>query len=234
MPDALPIAETFISIQGEGSLTGVPSWFCRTAGCNLRCRWCDTPYASWSPEGKTRTVNALFAEARASGVRHAVLTGGEPMLFPAIEDLTQRLQSAHMHVTIETAGTVDRALSCDLISVSPKLANSTPTDDPRDPLGIWAKRHEARRFDPQTLRSVLTRGRTRQVKFVIADPRDVGEIDEILAQVGIDPGEVMLMPEGITTPEPGRVRWIVDLCVSRGWRYCPRVHIEVFGNVRGT
>ena len=79
---SLPISETFVSIQGEGKLTGVPSWFCRVSGCNLRCSWCDTPYASWKPEGTRRTVDELLAEAKASGVHHAVLTGASRCSLP--------------------------------------------------------------------------------------------------------------------------------------------------------
>ncbi len=232
--NAIPISETFASIQGEGMLVGTPSWFCRVSGCNLRCSWCDTPYASWSPEGDARTIDELVSEARASGLRHAVLTGGEPMMFPRIGILTHRLREMGMHVTIETAGTVDQDLTCDLISVSPKLANSTPIDDPRDPAGVWQERHEARRFQPEVLRRVLSRGAQRQVKFVVCAPADLDEIDAIVRTIGCDPPEVMLMPEGVRPKRPHEVRWVVDVCLERGWRYCPRLHIDLFGNQRGT
>ena len=232
--NAIPISETFASIQGEGMLVGTPSWFCRVSGCNLRCSWCDTPYASWSPEGDARTIDELVSEARASGLRHAVLTGGEPMMFPRIGILTHRLREMGMHVTIETAGTVDQDLTCDLISVSPKLANSTPIDDPRDPAGVWQERHEARRFQPEVLRRVLSRGAQRQVKFVVCAPADLDEIDAIVRTIGCDPSEVMLMPEGVRPKRPHEVRWVVDVCLERGWRYCPRLHIDLFGNQRGT
>ncbi len=215
-------------------LAGTPSWFCRVSGCNLRCSWCDTPYASWSPEGDARTIDELVSEARASGLRHAVLTGGEPMMFPRIGILTHRLREMGMHVTIETAGTVDQDLTCDLISVSPKLANSTPIDDPRDPAGVWQERHEARRFQPEVLRRVLSRGAQRQVKFVVCAPADLDEIDAIVRTIGCDPPEVMLMPEGVVPKRPDEVRWVVDVCLERGWRYCPRLHIDLFGNQRGT
>ncbi len=215
-------------------LAGTPSWFCRVSGCNLRCSWCDTPYASWSPEGDARTIDELVSEARASGLRHAVLTGGEPMMFPRIGILTHRLREMGMHVTIETAGTVDQDLTCDLISVSPKLANSTPIDDPRDPAGVWQERHEARRFQPEVLRRVLSRGAQRQVKFVVCAPADLDEIDAIVRTIGCDPSEVMLMPEGVRPKRPHEVRWVVDVCLERGWRYCPRLHIDLFGNQRGT
>ncbi|MFN7022373.1 MAG: 7-carboxy-7-deazaguanine synthase QueE, partial [Phycisphaerales bacterium] len=105
MSAAIPISETFVSVQGEGKLTGLPSWFCRVSGCNLRCGWCDTPYASWTPEGGTRAIDDLVGEARRSGVQHAVLTGGEPMMFPQLAELSARLAGeCGMHVTIETAG----------------------------------------------------------------------------------------------------------------------------------
>jgi 7-carboxy-7-deazaguanine synthase len=58
------ISEIFYSIQGEGELTGVPSVFIRTSGCNLRCRWCDTPYASWKPEGAERSIDSILEEVK--------------------------------------------------------------------------------------------------------------------------------------------------------------------------
>src|SRR5262249_44631393 len=125
---ALKIAELFYSIQGEGGLAGVPSVFVRTSGCNLRCAWWDTPYRSWRPEGSEGTVDRIFEEVRSHPARHVVVTGGEPMIAPEIVALTQRLRDAGLHITIETAGTVFRPVACDLMSISPKLANSTPGD----------------------------------------------------------------------------------------------------------
>ena len=139
----LPISETFDSIQGEGSLLGTPSFFIRTAGCNLRCTWCDTPYASWDAAGDQRSVASLVEEVQQSGRRHVVLTGGEPLMFPGLVELNDAPREAGCHVTVETAGTLLLPLTCDLLSCSPKLSNSTPTNDPRDPSGQWAERHEA-------------------------------------------------------------------------------------------
>src|SRR4051812_4133949 len=119
MADGSPvrIAEIFHSIQGEGSLTGVPSVFVRTSGCNLRCSWCDTPYASWHPEGEDLPVEAVLGRAQAFGARHYVLTGGEPMIARGIHELAAGLRAAGGHVTIETAGTVaPGGIACDLAS----------------------------------------------------------------------------------------------------------------------
>lgn len=235
----LPISETFRSLQGEGSLTGVPSYFVRLSGCNLRCRWCDTPYASWSPEQTPRTIEELRAEAIAGGVHHAVLTGGEPMIHEGLGPLSRALRDAGMHVTIETAGTVFRGpedVACDLMSISPKLANSTPeAGDPRDPGGRWRTRHELRRWQPAVLQQLLDGFPTRQLKFVVTGEEDLREIDAMLEPLrGWRPEEIMLMPEGTRTPEPDSVAWVVRQCMDRGWRYCHRLHVELFGDARGT
>ncbi|QOJ01843.1 MAG: 7-carboxy-7-deazaguanine synthase QueE [Phycisphaeraceae bacterium] len=232
----MPVSETFTSVQGEGKLTGVPSWFVRLSGCNLRCGWCDTPYASWSPEGRRVRIADLIGLAEASGVRHAVITGGEPMIFPGVVELSRGLSSAGLHVTVETAGTVDLAAHADLMSVSPKLRNSTPAEgDPRDPGGSWRARHESRRLNIPALRALLGRAPDRQVKFVVSSPDDLAEIGCLLAELpGLRPDEIILMPEGVTVPAKERVAWVVAECVRRGWRYGHRLHIELFGNTRGT
>ena len=238
MTNTLPISETFVSIQGEGKLTGVPSWFCRVSGCNLRCTWCDTPYASWNPEHTKRTIESLIDEAKgakASGIHHAVLTGGEPMIFKHLVPLSNQLNALGFHITIETAGTLTLpGVSCHLMSISPKLANSTPTNDPRDPDGVWAKRHEERRLNFDSINELIRSTRDRQLKFVVKQPSDLIEIDQVLAHIdGYCPRDIMLMPEGVSEPERGSIQWILDECLHRGWTYCPRLHIALFGDTRG-
>lgn len=238
--ESLPVSETFVSIQGEGMLAGVPSFFVRVSGCNLRCAWCDTPYASWKPEQVTRTVASLLDEAAASRVGHAVLTGGEPMMFDAISSLAAGLRERGMHITIETAGTIDRVVACDLMSISPKLVNSTPSEgDARDPDGRWRRLHESRRINLDSLRLLVARFPEHQLKFVVSDEpelsRELAEIESLLASIGpVRRDRVLLMPEGTTVPTRERQHKIVSACVRLGWRYCPRLHIEVFGNTRGT
>lgn len=232
----LPISETFVSLQGEGKLTGVPSWFVRLSGCNLRCGWCDTPYASWDARGENKTIPQLVNEARASGTGHAVVTGGEPMIFSSIGTLTKALQDAGLHVTIETAGTVFQDARCDLLSLSPKLRNSTPAEgDPRDPLGVWRERHDQRRLNFDALQTLIDAAPDRQVKFVVSQRHDLEEIENLLAKLtGWAAADIHLMPEGTTAPDPDRVSWVVQACLARGWRYCHRLHIELFGDRRGT
>ena len=229
--DRLRVAETFHSLQGEGGLVGVPSFFIRTTGCNLRCEWCDTPYTSWEPEGEWRTVEALVA-AVPDAARHVVVTGGEPMLWPNLPRLTAAIRAGGRHVTIETAGTVFQALECDLMSISPKLANSDP--GPHRNAAV-REDHVARRLAPDVLTRLLT-SYACQLKFVVADPSDVAEVDRLLTMLPpVAPTSVLLMPLGTRAADvQERARWVAELCKARGWRYTPRLHIDLWGDTRGT
>jgi len=234
----LPVSETFLSIQGEGILAGTPSYFIRASGCNLRCSWCDTPYASWSPDGSAVPVVDLIGRAVASGASHVVLTGGEPMMFPQVVDLAAGLHAAGLHITIETAGTIWRDVPCHLMSISPKLSSSTPrAGDPRDVSGQWRARHEQRRLNVPVLQEFLDRcpAPGRQLKFVITGPGDLAEVEALLGRLGgWGPADILLMPEGVAPPTEAQKQWLIGESVARNWRYCPRLHIELFGNTRGT
>ena len=222
------IAETFTSLQGEGILAGVPSYFIRTSGCNLRCTWCDTPYTSWEPEGVRRSVADLVAEARESGVRHVVITGGEPLLQRETGSLTEALSDRAFHITVETAGTLSPDFVCDLLSISPKTANS-------DPEGRWRARHQRLRSSVGPLRSLMARFSEFQLKFVVSQRGDVSEILRVLDTLpSVDPDRILLMPEGRTPEDVARTSPIVAaLCLEHGFRYTPRLHLDLFGGRRG-
>jgi 7-carboxy-7-deazaguanine synthase len=224
------IAELFYSIQGEGMLVGTPSVFIRTSGCNLRCWWCDTPYTSWAPEGQEMSIPVILDYVRSHSTGFVVVTGGEPMIAPEIVPLTEELRRAGQHITIETAGTVDAPVLCDLMSVSPKLANSTPWEREG---GRWARRHEELRIQPEVLRRLLARY-AYQLKFVVAEPADLAEIRALVHELEADRSRVVLMPEG-TDPEilRERGRWLAEICKQEGYRFSPRLHIDLWGNRRG-
>ncbi len=228
----MKIADLFYSIQGEGRLSGVPSAFVRTSGCNLRCAWCDTSYTSWKPEGERLSVEEILNRLAAFPTRHAVVTGGEPMLVPEVVDLCSDLRERGYHITIETAATVFRPAVCDLASLSPKLSNSTPWQ--RED-GRWAARHDRLRLRLDVIRTFLD-WCDYQLKFVIDRPADVEEVLSLLTELpGVDWGKVLLMPQGVTREELAtRGPWLADVCKEHGFRYCPRLHIELFGNQRGT
>src|SRR5688572_24789675 len=148
------ISEIFCSLQGEGLLAGVPSVFVRTSGCNLRCTWCDTPYASWKPEGQDVGYGPILANVRRHWSGYVVVTGGEPMIEPDIVELTQKLRTIDHHITIETAGTVFAPVECDLMSISPKLSNSTPHEEEG---GRWAAQHDRTRYQPEVLKQLMSK-----------------------------------------------------------------------------
>ena len=228
------ISEIFYSLQGEGELTGVPSVFVRTSGCNLRCNWCDTPYASWQPEGADLTVPEIVAAVAQHPAKHVVLTGGEPMIAKSIRDLAAELRARDYHLTIETAATVaPEGIACDLASLSPKLASSAP--DERLP-AAWRERHEATRWQPDAIHAWL-RDYAYQFKFVVSSPADVEEIEARLSELGVEipRAKVLLMPEGTSLEAlRSRASWLAELCKARGYRYAHRLHIELYGNKRGT
>lgn len=222
----MKIAELFYSLQGEGSLVGVPSVFVRTSGCNLRCAWCDTPYTSWQPEGTDLPLAQILDEVRAHPAHHVVVTGGEPMIAPEIIPLTEQLRDAGLHITIETAGTVFKPVACDLMSISPKLANSTPE-------GPFRAQHERLRIQPEVLAELAARY-DYQLKFVIANPEDVAEARQIVNSLGAAPFRVILMPEGVD-PVVLRERsiWLAEICKEEGYRFSPRLHVDLWGSKRG-
>lgn len=226
----MKISEIFYSIQGEGILTGVPSVFVRTSGCNLRCVWCDTPYTSWAPEGAEMTIAEIRAAVQQYPAKHAVITGGEPMIAPDIIPLTEKIRQLALHVTIETAGTVYHPVACDLMSISPKLANSTPHEREG---GRWAAQHERLRYQPEVLRQLMSEYEY-QLKFVVSSPDDMAEIAKMLEEIDADRSRVVLMAEG-TTAEAIRERaaWLAGICKREGFRYSPRLHIDLWGNRRG-
>ena len=226
----MKISEIFYSIQGEGTLVGVPSVFVRTSGCNLRCVWCDTPYTSWAPEGSDWTVERIVETVDTFRAGHVVVTGGEPMIAPRIVELTQQLRQRGLHITIETAGTVHAPVACDLMSISPKLKNSTPFE--RDG-GRWAQQHARLRWQPSVLKELLA-AYEYQLKFVIADPQDLVELELMREVLKAPRGKVLLMPEG-TSAETIRQRglWLAEICKERGYRFSPRLHVDLWGDKRG-
>ncbi len=229
------ISEIFHSLQGEGQLAGVPSVFVRTSGCNLRCNWCDTPYASWQPEGTPMDPAAIVAEVARYPARHVVLTGGEPMIAPGIHELAFQLQERNYHLTIETAATVPpRGIACDLASLSPKLAHSAPDARLDD---TWRRKHHELRWQPDVVAAWLAAAPDYQLKFVVGSEADVTELEAMLRETDcvIPPDRVLLMPEGVTVEAlRARAGWLGELCKARGYRYAPRLHIELYGNRRGT
>lgn len=230
MIDDVHVSELFLSIQGEGRWTGTPSVFVRTTGCNLRCTYCDTPYTSWDPQGVARDLEDVVDEVLGHRCEHVVLTGGEPLLLPEIVPLSERLRAAGLVITVETAGTVDRPVVADLMSISPKRPNSDPPPGHR-----WRNRHQSARHQPDVIRR-LCRDYDHQLKFVIDQPDDLEDVTAYLAAFPeIAQDRVWLMPQGVTAEAlAAKHEWLSRAAERLGYRYAPRRHIEMFGHVRGT
>lgn len=225
-----------MSLQGEGLLVGTPSSFVRVSGCNLRCAWCDSPATSWTPEGERQTLDELV-EFCADGPRHVVLTGGEPMLLPGIAELARRLRSRGHHVTIETAGTTWlEGLECDLMSISPKLAHSTP----RERAPVLADRHEDLRWQPAIVQRLID-AYPWQLKPVLRTSsldEDLAEFDRMLAELHLPAdalARTVLMPEGTDAAQLREsYARLVPVCLERGYTLGQRLHIQLFGHTPGT
>lgn len=164
--------------------------------------------------------------------RHVVVTGGEPLLAAEIEELTSEIKARGKHVTVETAATIFKSLTCDLISLSPKLTNSTPWKRER---GKFAESHEQRRLNLPVIQSYLD-GYDYQLKFVVERETDFDEINNLLKQLNnVDRARVLIMAQGTTRKQLSeKAGWIVALCKHNGYGYTPRLHIELFGNRRST
>jgi len=226
------VAEIYKSVQGEGVLTGTESVFVRASGCNLRCVYCDSPHASWNPEGIDRSVDDLLDAIDSMECGHVVLTGGEPMLFAELIPLCVGLRTSGHHITIETAGTLYLPLACDLMSISPKTTNSAPSPDEYP---NWHRRHEQTRHAPDVIRRLISEY-SYQFKFVVAAPSDISEIEDYLKEFPeIDQSKVQLMPEGTTCDQLATTaKWLEPQCQESGFTFCPRRQIEWFGFARGT
>lgn len=231
--------EIFASLQGEGPSMGKPCAFIRLSRCNLACVWCDTAY-TWRFEGDTRphrsglaydrkanqmTLSEEDAAARiaALGQQRLVVTGGEPLLQAAALARMLALLPG-IRVEIETNGTVAPPPALDALvrqyNVSPKLAhsgNAAMLALAPERLAQWAAEPRA------------------AFKFVIAEPSDVDEVLGLMAQHAVPPERVYLMAEG-TDPATlaRREKWLAQLCLKHELTLSKRLHIELYGDTRGT
>jgi len=231
------VIEIFSSRQGEGIWTGEPSAFVRLGGCHLHCRFCDTPYAAWACEsGEQLTTDEIVDRVTALQQPHVVITGGEPLLFPETVELTERFDALGFKITIETTGTIEQPVRAHLMSISPKLSNSTP--DPRVDPSVTddvVHRHEENRKKLDATASYIERTNY-QIKFVVETPDDLSEIEQFLQQFPkIEPSRVLLMPQGITQEALiEREQWLRPYAELRAYVFCRRMQIFWYGNQRGT
>jgi 7-carboxy-7-deazaguanine synthase len=233
----LKISEVFgPTFQGEGVSLGRRAAFIRVGRCNLACSWCDTPY-TWDWSGQNGTAYDPAAELSdaepeqlaeqiiAMNVPLVVITGGEPMsqqrsLIPLLAMLTH--EDRH-EIEVETNGTIipldEFDAYIDRYDVSPKLANS--------------QQPAANRIKPDALKALNATGKA-TFKFVVTSPEDVSEIEEIVSAGGIAASKVWIMGEGRSADAiDGHAQSVVVDALERGWNMTTRLHVLLWGDVRG-
>lgn len=209
----MEIIEMFYSIQGEGIHIGKPTFFIRTAVCNLRCSWCDTKY-SWS-RGEEMSVEDILQRVEEQPTRSVCLTGGEPLLWPDAPDLVNALVDREYQVVVETSGSVS-------IRELPRNGSVCVSMDVKCPSSEMEGKME---YENLALLRPCD-----QLKFVIADREDYAFAKEVLRNHR--PGcEVVLQPEGGRRMLP-LAEW--TLRDGLGVRVLPQLHRLIWpGRDRG-
>ena len=175
-------------------------------------------------------VGEIVRRVAEFGARHVVLTGGEPMIMSDTVELCDALKARDHHLTLETAATVFKPVKLDLASLSPKLSNSTPRQAP------FAALHERQRLNYGAIQQFIDISPEIQLKFVVSAPGDFDEVRAILDRLhGWRPSDVLLMPEGTDAGTlDSRSPWVAEMCKKTGFRFCPRLHVALYGHRRGT
>ena len=242
----IPINEIYTCLQGEGKLMGIPHILIRVSGCRLRCQFadsfCDTPYSSWKPEkGKFTYQDIHKFYQKHPHITHTMITGGGPTLHgEMLKKLCEIGKTHYQHITIETEGSEFVPTMGDLISLSPKLSNSTPKPGTTMPFTgkvVTEKdkvRHEKWRCNYEAMSQLIENPPDYQLKPVISSEEDLEEVKELQRILGVPNDMVYLMPEGLERHQLNeRRKWLMDLCVREGYNFTDRLHIIAYGDERG-
>lgn len=242
MSDTLAVNEVFgPTFQGEGVNIGMPCYFLRLAGCNLSCKFCDTPYTwdwtgkngkAYDPKDESHAVDIQWVLQKLilldvdgkqkQKIKNLVVSGGEPMLQQKnLSKLIGQLKEIGWWVEIETAGTIApiAEMNPDLFTVSLKLANSG---------NEFAKCHIASAIEAfaQDERSAF--------KFVVSNLGDFFEIDALVNTYQLPQNKIYIMPEGITIDSvQEHAQAVAFEVIKRGWKLTTRMQILLYGNQRG-
>lgn len=234
------ISEIFYTLQGEGFYCGCPSIFIRTSGCNLRCNFCDTYYTSWFTEGGKKTPDEIIKEIydQWGYVKHVVISGGEPTIQKDLPELVDKLIDKNHIVTIETNGTIYKEnLKPSLFSISPKTNNSIPDETKYPKEAQYNQKQQTLHIKNNkldNLHNYIKSDIPYQIKFVTIDENDLQEIDNIVDEYSIPSENVYLMPEGFTKEsQEKRALKVAEICKDKKYIFCPRIHVELWGNKRG-
>jgi 7-carboxy-7-deazaguanine synthase len=229
--DIYPINEYFQSIQGEGNFAGANSLFIRFHFCNLTCTWCDTKYTWLGDHKKSQLLNAndiqkLIAE---SSSNHIIFTGGEPSLY-RLDKLVIPGKQYH----VETNGT--------FIPTEPATLNFKDVEISREGMDeeiikhfnwvVSPKLSNARqKLNEQSLAWWVAKPFS-IFKFVVRNTTDLDEVAEVVERFNINKLKVYIGLEGQTLASQLQPA-LVDEIISRGYNFSPRLHVMLWGTVRG-
>ncbi len=239
--ETLVVSEIFgPTVQGEGPYSGHPVAFLRLGRCNLDCKWCDTPY-TWDWKGKNGITYDPAKELQKVQIDEVlericehlpgtindriVISGGEPLLqrnsLEALAGLIKE-REPDLPIDIETNGTLAPLFVPGITYVvSPKLKSSGVAWNPK-----WYK-------SIKTLSERAGYGFA-WLKFVITDPEDFRQVDNIVRETGFPPWCVYVMPQGVTKEElDENCQWVADLAMLKGYLYSDRLHVRFWNDERG-
>ncbi len=205
----MKVNEIFLSIQGEGIQTGIPTTFVRTSGCNMECDWCDTAYAQDSESGKDMTIDEIMSKVKANSVNHVCLTGGEPLLQQDAIALVERLAKEGYFVSIETNGSlpIDEFLVLDASKVTVSMDIKCPSSGMTE----YNRIENLGKLRP-----------TDQLKFVIKDEKDFEFTKRTLMAHKIN-CQIVFQPVYGSDP-----RWLTEMVLQSGLKcYGVRVMLQV-------
>ncbi|MBW1990634.1 MAG: radical SAM protein [Deltaproteobacteria bacterium] len=189
---ALEVCETFFSLLGESTLAGLPAFFIRLSGCNLRCRYCDTTYAY--EKGTLVPVENLVEEARLHRPRYVLVTGGEPLLQRETPALLRALADAGWSVLLETNG------SLPINQVDPRVRRILDVKCPDS--GMAEQMHWANL-------EVVTR--QDEVKFVVSGREDFNWALNVISRYRLtDRLPVLISPVFEVVSPRDAARWILE------------------------
>jgi len=247
MQKRLPIIEMYACLQGESKYAGRPHLLFRTTGCKLKCQFsggsfCDTHYASWSPEkGKFTWEDVKIIFEKYPLIKFSMITGGGPTSNPQLlQELCVMAKSYGHYITIETEGSEFVQTVADNISISPKFNNSTPvlgTIKPWDNKPVvqsQINQHEKWRKNYDAMRLMIDNHSEFQIKPVISNPEDLEEVFQLIDILKLQPSDIWLMGEGLQNDQLQiRRQWLMELCILHGFNYSDRLHVIAYGDKRG-
>ena len=240
------IGEMYPCLQGEGKFIGIPHLLIRVSGCKLRCQFaesfCDTPFASWAPEkGKFTLEDVHKFYQKYPQIKYTMITGGGPTAHAKLLVELCEIGAYYDHfITIETEGSEFVATEADFISLSPKLANSTPRPGTMNPYTgklvseANKKQHEKWRTNYDAMKELLNNHEDYQVKPVISNKNELEEFRALQKILSVPNDKVYLMPEGLNREQLRRRRqWLSEVAVENGYNFTDRLHIITYGDKRG-